>query len=101
MAIFQELGISGWRHGYQLKGHPDFVFLKKRIAVFVDGCFWQGHNCRNARPQENETFWRKKIGDNIARDRIITTLFESRGWIVIRIWECELKKITVKFLLKN
>lgn len=90
--VFREQGINGWRRGYPVKGHPDFVFLKKRIAVFVDGCFWHGHNCRNTHPKENEEFWSKKIGANIEHDKTITEMFESKGWTVIRIWECELKR---------
>ena len=55
--LFQEQGIIGWRRGYPVKGHPDFVFLNKKVAIFVDGCFWHGHDCRNTHPKENEEFW--------------------------------------------
>ncbi len=92
VAVFQEQGIKGWRRGYLVKGHPDFVFVKERIAIFVDGCFWHGHDCRNTRPKVNEDFWAKKIGGNVERDKSVTQMFESRGWTVLRIWECELKK---------
>lgn len=84
--------ITGWRRNYRVKGHPDFVFLEKRIAIFVDGCFWHGHDCRNTRPVENAEYWARKRNNNVAHDQKITDLFQSRGWIVIRIWECELKK---------
>ena len=90
--IFKENGVTGWKRNYPVKGHPDFVFLKQRIAVFVDGCFWHVHDCRNTRPSANEEFWRKKRERNIEHDKEITELFESRGWTVIRIWECELKQ---------
>jgi len=89
--IFRRHEIKGWRRGYNVKGHPDFVFLKKRMAVFVDGCFWHGHDCRNTRPKDNEYYWNKKRERNMRRDKEITTIFENRGWTVIRIWECELK----------
>ncbi|MGI5906719.1 MAG: very short patch repair endonuclease [Candidatus Pararuminococcus gallinarum] len=89
---FQEKHITGWRRGYQVKGHPDFVFLQKRIAIFVDGCFWHGHDCRNTKPSANSDYWRQKQQRNIIHDQEITALFEQRGWTVIRIWECELKK---------
>ncbi len=89
---FEEFKISGWRRHYDVKGHPDFVFPKKRIAVFVDGCFWHGHDCRNTRPEHNKEFWEKKRNRNIQHDREVRLRFESRGWTVIRIWECELKK---------
>ena len=90
--VFNSLDISGWRRNYKVKGHPDFVFLKKKIAVFVDGCFWHGHNCRNTTPANNADFWKKKLERNQQRDKEITRLFETRGWTVIRIWECELTK---------
>ena len=89
---FEDFKISGWRRHYDVKGHPDFVFPKKRIAIFVDGCFWHGHDCRNTRPENNKEFWEKKRNRNIQHDKEITLRFESRGWTVIRIWECELKK---------
>ena len=89
---FHENHISGWRRKYPVKGHPDFVFLDKRIAVFVDGCFWHGHDCRNLKPSNNSTYWAAKIEKNRVHDLAITSLFEERNWIVIRIWECELKK---------
>jgi len=84
--------ITGWRRHYDVKGHPDFVFLKERIAIFVDGCFWHGHDCRNTRPSDNADYWEKKRQRNIQHDRVITNLFIDRNWTVIRIWECELKK---------
>ena len=90
--IFKENHITGWKRNYPVKGHPDFVFLDKRVAVFVDGCFWHGHDCRNTRPSDNAEYWKEKRERNIRHDTAITGLFEQRGWIVLRIWECELKK---------
>lgn len=89
--IFREEHIAGWKRNYPVKGHPDFVFLNKKIAVFVDGCFWHGHDCRNTRPSDNQEYWQRKRERNIRHDKEITVLFESRGWRVLRIWECELK----------
>ena len=91
IAIFQEYEIRGWRRNYSVIGHPDFVFLKKKVAVFVDGCFWHGHDCRNTRPVDNQEYWKKKRERNIRHDKEVTELFEARGWRVLRIWECELK----------
>lgn len=91
ISYFKEYGIVGWRRNYKVKGHPDFVFVSKRIAIFVDGCFWHGHDCRNTRPKDNEDYWQKKRERNIRHDKEITALFENRGWKVIRIWECDLK----------
>ena len=92
MDVFKKQGLTGWRRGYPVKGHPDFVFLKKRVVVFVDGCFWHGHDCRNTHPKDNKEYWAMKISRNIERDKVVTALFEDRGWTVIRIMECELKK---------
>lgn len=90
--IFKENNIHGWRRNYKVKGHPDFVFLDKRIAIFVDGCFWHGHDCRNTRPKDNEDYWTKKRERNMKHDKEITEYFKNRGWTVVRIWECELSK---------
>ena len=87
-----ELPILMAKRNYPVKGHPDFVFLKWRVAVFVDGCFWHGHDCRNTYPATNKEFWQKKRDRNIKHDQEITELFENRGWTVVRIWECELKR---------
>jgi DNA mismatch endonuclease (patch repair protein) len=99
--IFRSKSIIGWRRNYSVKGHPDFVFPKLRIAVFVDGCFWHGHDCRNTRPKDNEDFWSEKRKRNIAHDRVVTKKFEKRGWTVLRIWECELKKKNLQKLFKR
>jgi len=90
--LFKENSIKGWRRNYPVKGHPDFIFPKEKVAVFVDGCFWHGHDCRNTRPKTNEEYWTKKRERNIRHDQEVTALFEARGWTVLRIWECELKK---------
>lgn len=89
--IFQKNNITGWRRNYPVKGHPDFVFLDKKIAIFVDGCFWHGHDCRNTCPSDNAEYWNKKRERNIRHDNEVTALFEQRGWTVIRIWEVSVK----------
>ena len=90
--IFKKHHIMGWKKNYPVKGRPDFVFLKQKIAVFVDGCFWHGHDCRNTRPVDNAEYWNAKRERNQKRDREVTEMFIKRGWAVLRIWECELKK---------
>ncbi len=84
-----------------VKGHPDFVFLAQKVAVFVDGCFWHGHDCRNTRPSDNQEYWSKKRERNKKHDMEVTAMFESRDWKVLRIWECELKKKNEAVLLKK
>ena len=101
ISFFKDNNITGWRRNYPVKGHPDFVFLDKKIAVFVDGCFWHGQDCRNTRPTSNADYWNKKRERNIQHDKEITSLFERRGWSVIRIWECELKKKNEEILLQK
>lgn len=100
IALFKENGITGWRRGYPVKGHPDFVFLDKKVAIFVDGCLWHGHSCRHL-PKSNVDFWQKKIKGNMKHDRQITELFEKRGWRVLRIWECELRKTNLPTTLNR
>ena len=95
---FRAHHITGWRRHYNVKGHPDFVFMDRHIAIFVDGCFWHGHDCRNTRPSDNTEYWEKKRQRNIEHDRAVTAMFEQRGWTVIRIWECELKKKNAELL---
>lgn len=99
--FFKANGITGWKRKYPVKGHPDFVFIEKRLAIFVDGCFWHGHDCRNTRPKQNEDYWNKKRIRNMSHDQTVTAMFVKRGWTVIRIWECELKKKNEELLRKK
>lgn len=91
LQIFKTHKIIGWRRTYKLFGKPDFVFRKQRVALFVDGCFWHGHDCRNTKPKDNQTYWQKKIERNKKRDEEVTQKLTAKKWNVLRIWECELK----------
>ncbi|MDR0659859.1 MAG: very short patch repair endonuclease [Prevotellaceae bacterium] len=91
IGIFKKYRITGWRRNYKLFGKPDFTFPKNRIVVFVDGCFWHGHNCRNTKPQDNSEYWKNKQNRNINRDKEVTIKLQEKKWNVIRIWECDLK----------
>ena len=85
--------ITGWRRHGRIIGKPDFVWARKRVALFVDGCFWHGHTCdRNLTPKKNARAWRRKILRNQRRDQKISRELRRRGWKVIRIWECLLKQ---------
>lgn len=85
--------MHGWRRNSSLLGKPDFVFPKQKLAVFVDGCFWHGHDCgRNLKPKRNVALWRQKISGNQYRDRRVARTLRSAGWRVVRIWECALAK---------
>lgn len=78
-----------------------FCVSKEKVAVFVDGCFWHGHDCRNTRPAENKEYWQKKCERNMKHDKDVTAMFEARGWKVLRIWECELKKRNETILVEK
>ncbi|RRJ95872.1 very short patch repair endonuclease [Opitutaceae bacterium TAV4] len=97
IAIFRENGITGWRRKQTVLGKPDFVFCKphsgmKRLAVFVDGCFWHGCPLHGTQPKNNAEFWLAKIARNQTRDQLVTRTLRARGWRVLRIWEHELAR---------
>ena len=92
-ALLRVKGLTGWRRHQSLPGKPDFVWRASRVAVFVDGCFWHGHNCRrNLSPKTNKMAWDSKIKGNLDRDRKVTRQLRRKGWKVVRIWECQLNK---------
>jgi len=90
--VFKRHAIIGWRRRALVFGKPDFVFPKRKLAVFVDGCFWHGCPIHATQPKQNAEFWREKIARNQARDRLVTRTLRARGWRVIRLWEHELTK---------
>lgn len=77
----------------KLPGSPDIVLKKYKTVVFIDGCFWHGHEgCKYYRlPKTNVDFWRHKIGMNIARDYANSVDLRLAGWKVIRVWGCAIK----------
>lgn len=89
--FFKVNKIAGWRRNSLLTGKPDFVFPKLRLAVFLDGCFWHGHDCRKTKPKDNKDYWATKIERNKQRDTKVTEALTAKKWIVIRLWECEMK----------
>jgi DNA mismatch endonuclease, patch repair protein len=91
MAIFRAHGITGWRRHRPVFGHPDFVFPREKIALFVDGCFWHGCPAHYRAPAQNAEFWVNKLQRNRGRDRLVTRTLTKRGWKVVRIWEHSLK----------
>jgi DNA mismatch endonuclease (patch repair protein) len=76
-----------------LPGKPDLVLPGRRLAIFVHGCFWHGHDCaRGARvPKANRDYWVGKVGRNRARDAAAREALAAQGWRVETVWECELK----------
>lgn len=104
MQLLRAAGVRGWlRHAVVsvpdtsrgarralLKVRPDFVFWRRRLAVFVDGCFWHGCPRCYVRPRQNRQFWDAKVQGNQARDRKVTRQLKKAGWRVLRLWECAL-----------
>ena len=80
-------------NNHKLPGSPDIVLKKYKTVVFIDGCFWHGHEgCKYYRlPKTNVDFWRHKIAMNIARDYANGVDLRLAGWKVIRVWECDIK----------
>lgn len=78
----------------RLPGKPDIVLPKYKTVIFVNGCFWHGHEgCKYfVWPKNNEGFWRHKITSNITRDSEKHMQLKELGWKVIVVWECQLKK---------
>ncbi len=89
--------VSGWAlHCREIAGRPDFYFAGRRIAVFIDGCFWHGcPKCFHA-PRQNAPFWAAKIGRNRKRDQKVTRHLRRQGVKVIRLWEHDLQNRTRK-----
>ena len=88
-----------WHQGYRyrlyvksLPGRPDIVMRKWHTVIFVNGCFWHGHECQKHRPATNAQFWQEKIERNRERDARNQALLQAAGWNVIVVWECQLNK---------
>jgi DNA mismatch endonuclease, patch repair protein len=97
--ILRELGIHYRLHRKDLPSKPDIVIPKYKTVIFVNGCFWHGHNCKKGRlPKTNVDFWKTKIKNNKHRDKRAHKELEKLGWTTLVIWQCETKDL---FLLKN
>lgn len=77
----------------ELAGKPDIKLSKYKTVIFINGCFWHGHeNCKiYVMPKTNAQFWQDKIDRNIARDKKNIEILKNEGWKVLIIWECQLK----------
>ena len=75
-----------------LPGRPDIVFVSRKMAVFVDGCFWHGCPVHGTKPKTNARFWDEKINRNRERDQQVDGKLAEAGWRVIRLWEHEVRK---------
>jgi DNA mismatch endonuclease (patch repair protein) len=93
--VLTALGARYRLHRKDLPGKPDIVLPGRRLAIFVHGCFWHGHDCaRGARvPKANRDYWVGKVGRNRARDETSRAALAALGWRVETLWECELKDV--------
>src|SRR5688572_13055237 len=69
LSLMRSAGLSGWRRNINLPGRPDVTFVRERVAVFLDGCFWHGCPRCYAEPKSNIKYWMRKIAGNVARDK--------------------------------
>lgn len=85
-------GIRGYRkHVSSLPGRPDLAFPRRRLAIFVHGCFWHScPKCNISIPRTNMPYWEEKLHRNIERDRRVFSQLEQVGWHATRLWECEI-----------
>jgi DNA mismatch endonuclease, patch repair protein len=89
------MGIKGYRlHRKDVPGSPDIAFLGQKVAVFIDGAFWHGHNWEQRKPRlnTNKEYWIPKIENNMARDQASVCRLEYTGWTVVRMWDFQLLK---------
>ncbi len=86
-------GLTGYRLEWKVPGKPDIAFPGRKIAIFVNGCFWHRcPKCNPSQPKRNVEFWEAKFRRNVERDRAAVAALTQMGWTPITIWECELKK---------
>jgi len=90
-------------HRKDLPGKPDIVLPKYKTIIFVQGCFWHGHDgCKYyVVPKTRTDWWLNKINGNIRKDLSSRQMLVSNGWTVIDVWECELKKSKIDATLEN
>jgi DNA mismatch endonuclease, patch repair protein len=88
-----KLGYRGYRNNRkEILGKPDIVWTGRKVAVFVNGCFWHGHNCSEGirKPKTNRRYWIPKLRRNRMRDKRNNAILQENGWRVLTIWECEI-----------
>jgi len=104
MIVRKGLWSMGFRYRLnspKLPGHPDLVLRKYRTCIFVNGCFWHGHEGCYKMPKTNREFWVSKIRRNKERDKEEQLKLAEMGWHCITIWECELKPSKREQALKS
>lgn len=94
----KEAGLKFKRH-YPIPGKPDILFLKEKLAIFVDGEYWHGKDFRKWKDQLSN-FWLNKIESNIKRDKVTRRLLQRDGWYVFSVWGRDLVREPDKYVLK-
>lgn len=99
--LFKKAGFIIRRNARELPGKPDILLERRKVAVFLHGCFWHRHkNCKYAyKPKSNIVFWEKKFAANQARDKQVKAKLVARGYLVATVWECQL--ISPAFKIKD
>lgn len=81
-------------HVRDLPGNPDLVFRPRKMVIFVHGCFWHQHGCRQYRqPRTKRAFWDPKLARNKARDMEVRKHLRRLGWKTLTVWECQLRRV--------
>lgn len=95
MLLRSALHMRGLRfrlHRRDLPGRPDIVFVRKRVVVFVHGCFWHCHDCQySTLPTTRQPFWKQKLAGNVRRDEDARRALTDKGWRIVVVWECALR----------
>ena len=106
LAVRKALHARGYRfrkdYPLRLDGkliRPDIAFTKRRVAIFVDGCYWHSCPIHGRVPATNSTFWREKLSSTAERDRAQDQLLRHAGWHVLRIWEHETPQAAVEAII--
>jgi DNA mismatch endonuclease (patch repair protein) len=84
-----------------LRRTADVVFTRKKVALFIDGCFWHGCPEHYRRPSSNTEYWDAKLERNVARDREVDQKLVALGWLVVRVWEHEDPRTVVRRILQT
>jgi len=97
LMVRRRLFSMGYRYRVNYKalpGKPDIVFTKKKVAIFIHGCYWHGHDCGSRyahTSQSNQAYWGPKIQRTRQRDQEHIAQIEGLGWTVVVLWECQIK----------
>jgi DNA mismatch endonuclease (patch repair protein) len=94
--LVHSLGLRYRLHEAGLPGRPDLVFKTHRKIIFINGCFWHRHDCKNGKsmPTSNVEYWKYKFESTIKRDSNNISQLDRQGWRILTIWECEISDTT-------